>query len=361
MPLVLVIALNASGKTQSTCESTCPSGTLLNKKISECGPCAAPCSGYQVWTAGCDGSVVDRVCERCDGVENYQPIPGQTFCKETTVCTAGQVVVKQPSESTDRTCAACDGVAGYQDEANQPSCKPVTPCEPGFDEVSQPRPSSNTRCEECMQDSRWTLIFRQKFDGDINDLYQPNQWSRNSEDPSADNYAILDKLETFRRLDGRFKFGLAYPQLCAATQCQERELISWFQVTNPVTMQPVVGFDAINLKYGLEGQNHTEFRGLENSKMSTDKNVSLLDGLVNHANWWFAIGSITPFATTKIPGPLDSNGVGITVNHVELYVDSADDFEHSVMSFDGYGDYLTLTDPIEGLPVGNSPYVCSMF
>merc|ERR1711912_98277 len=104
-----------------------------------------------------------------------------------------------------------------------------------------------------------------------------DEWrSLNAGDPENDNYSILDQLESFRGTDGKFLMKMVWPDSDSYNV--------WKQSSNPVTAtaRGVDGYEAIDVR-----QDSNYWGGLEYSK---GKN-SLLDGSVDHSNWWFAAGS----------------------------------------------------------------------
>ena len=70
----------------------------------------------------------------------------------------------------------------------------------------------------------WKLLFRQT----VPYQWQRDMWSLNADDASADNFAILDQLESFR-VNGKFTFRLRWP-----TMANNQDQI-WKQTSNPVT------------------------------------------------------------------------------------------------------------------------------
>ena len=53
---------------------------------------------------------------------------------------------------------------------------------------------------------------------------------KNENNPTANLYSILNKLETFRISTGKFRLKLCFPQIVAKKHCNE-----WFQSSNPAT------------------------------------------------------------------------------------------------------------------------------
>lgn len=139
----------------------------------------------------------------------------------------------------------------------------------------------------------WRLVVRQ-----TNGFwFQKDQWSLNNGDPNSDNYAILDQLERYRR-NGEFEFKLVWPN----SNLQDQH---WSQTSNPVTKQSrgVEGYRSISAPY-----NTKRWGGLEYNVAK-----SLLDGSVNHGNWYYAVGSTRKWSS-GIPGPFKA------FNKVELWV-----------------------------------------
>jgi hypothetical protein len=142
----------------------------------------------------------------------------------------------------------------------------------------------------------WTLVARNTADN----WFSKDQFRLNEENPSADNYAVLDMLEEFRE-DGAFEFKLVWPKDGLQDQ-------HWSQTSNPVTVthKGVKGYKAISAP-------HTSQRwgGLEHGGSH-----SLLDGSVDHGNWFYSVGSFKKWSS-GIPGP------SAAVQQVELYVKSS--------------------------------------
>jgi hypothetical protein len=143
--------------------------------------------------------------------------------------------------------------------------------------------------------SAWKLVFRQTMPT----MYANEEWSKNPEDPSNANYAILDQLENFRR-DGKFLFKLHWPNSGLEDQI-------WEQTNNPAQgsqQSGVEGYKAISAPHA-----NNYWAGLERGR----NGVSMIDGSVNHGNWYYAVGSHRVWSG-GIPGPRSA------VQVVELYV-----------------------------------------
>ena len=95
-------------------------------------------------------TTANRICQSCDGKTEFQEKAGQTFCHVMgPKCLKGTGEVLHPSNTTNRTCGACDGVSNYQNLDDQPSCKNVTVCQDGQDFAAESTPISDRMCKDC--------------------------------------------------------------------------------------------------------------------------------------------------------------------------------------------------------------------
>ena len=129
--------------------------------------------------------------------------------------------------------------------------------------------------------------------------------SKNPDNPNANLFSILGKLENYRGKDGNFQFKLCYPEI---GKCNE-----WVQASNPATETTIHGFRAISLQFKTNGYNAGVWAGL-------GKSISwgtLIDDSPSHANWYCAIGARTYWPSKPtIPGPAYLSGI----TKVDLYV-----------------------------------------
>jgi len=128
----------------------------------------------------------------------------------------------------------------------------------------------------CNGDPEWKLVVRQTFPT----MFKRSEWSKNSNNPSSDNFAILDQLENFRNGDGVFEFKLTWP----GSNYQD---YIWKQRSNPVTKtsRGADGYEPVSVP-----SNSNHWGGLE-----YNNHVTLLDGSANHGHWFYAVGSLTPW------------------------------------------------------------------
>jgi len=120
-------------------------------------------------------------------------------------------------------------------------------------------------------DSSYTLVFRQT----VPKLFLEGEYRVNADDSGNANYAILDELESYRNNDGRFYFRLMWPG--------DSNVYEWSQTSNPVS-EGISGYKPIKIPY--TGQH---WGGLEPSENA------LMDGSVNHDNWFYAVGSYSVY------------------------------------------------------------------
>jgi hypothetical protein len=154
-------------------------------------------------------------------------------------------------------------------------------------------------CDMENNDGGWTRVFNHNT---VAGLFANDQEAKetNITDVTNDKYSILSKLEEFKK-SGKYEFWIYYPEHDGVDGGN-----IWSQTSNPVT-DAIAGYVAIRETY-----NGKYWGGLEKSSYSG----TLIDGSVNHGNWYYAIGSnqYWPNGTT-IPGPISAG-----INEVQLFV-----------------------------------------
>ena len=166
----------------------------------------------------------------------------------------------------------------------------------------------NDRAGNVGMATTWKLFFRQT----VPTYLDPKTlWlTHNENDNTNNNFSILSTLDnTVLGPDGKFLFKIMWPQRAGVNYN------IWKQTSNPIGdpaapsgPNAVVGYEAVIVNFPGEGVD--TFGGLEWD--STPR--SLLDGSVNHTNWWYAIGSTQPHGG-GIPGGHPNNE-----QQTELYV-----------------------------------------
>ena len=149
---------------------------------------------------------------------------------------------------------------------------------------------------------------------------QDDVTSKNSDNPDAYLFSILDQLESYRGSDGNFTFLVCYPELKWGVDgkvCNE-----WIQSSNPLTESTIIGFQPISLAFTLDSYRN-DWRGIGRSPSSFE--CTTIDDSPSQSNCYTAIGAITNWPTEEnlsIPGPCNeigsNNPSGVT--KVTLYV-----------------------------------------
>lgn len=160
--------------------------------------------------------------------------------------------------------------------------------------------SQQVYCDLMYDGGGWTKVFNHNtLDGyyaDANDAL-----SKNSSNPNAYHYSILNQLDDFKS-NGRYVFRINWPGY------SQRNI--WMQTTNPTIDQPVDGYiplsiDTVNNYWG----------GLERN-CTVGCSGWFMDGSINHVNYFYAIGTYSPWVG-GIPASYDVSMSG--VQHTELW------------------------------------------
>ena len=132
--------------------------------------------------------------------------------------------------------------------------------------------------------------------------------SKNTENPDAYLFSILNQLENYRGKDGNFQFKLCYPEF---GQCNV-----WIQSSNPAVDSTIRGFRSISLSFKTNGA-----RGAWAGLGKSNHGRTLIDDSPAASNWHSAIGSYAYWPQKpKIPGPLGVPPGNNGINVVNLYV-----------------------------------------
>ena len=174
-------------------------------------------------------------------------------------------------------------------------------------------------------DSEWTKLFHHNNIGGYFSSPQ-DALRKNVENPSANLYSILYKLNDFRSSIG-FHFKLCYPELGNhGNGCNE-----WVQTSNPATDSTITGFIPINLSFTKDSYND-DWGGIGNTGNNeigileiANYEIALIDDAPNRIGWYTPIGSFRILGTSSLMlgpiGPPDNRFLyGNTI--VELFVKS---------------------------------------
>ena len=165
-------------------------------------------------------------------------------------------------------------------------------------------------------DSEWTKVFHHNNIGGYFSSPQ-DALRKNVDNPSANLYSILYKLNDFRSSIG-FHFKLCYPELGNyGNGCNE-----WVQTSNPATDSTITGFIPINLSFTKDSY-HDDWAGIGNTG---DNGIALIDDAPNRSGGYTPIGSFRtlPATSSLMVGPIGPPDNRLLYGNtiVELFVKS---------------------------------------
>ena len=160
-----------------------------------------------------------------------------------------------------------------------------------------------------LQGGAWTKVFAHDTSGGLF-ASGDDALSKNTENPSAKLFSVLDQLDPLRLEDGSFHLKLCYPELM---QCNE-----WTQTSNPATSSTIENFKAVELGFPKNSYGQA-FVGLGVSPASASS--TFIDDSPGLSRWWYAIGARRWRGSGTIPGPVDQSGQQHVVKRVEFFAE----------------------------------------
>jgi len=164
--------------------------------------------------------------------------------------------------------------------------------------------AQNIYCEMSLDGGGWTRVFRHNVAGGFY-ANTTDATTKNTTAPTGDLYSILTWIDNFMGLN-RYTFMMRWPNL------NKRNI--WSQRTNPLYDTRVFGYQEISLDASSNYWNGLE---LGNNSITSNGNSSLLDGSVDHTNWFYSIGATSAW-NGGLPSAEDINTSGELI--VDLYL-----------------------------------------
>lgn len=165
-------------------------------------------------------------------------------------------------------------------------------------------------CDMSKDGGGWTRIFKHNVSGGYFATLD-DALSKNKATPEGNLYSILNLIPNFAK-NGKYRFRLEWPGASPKKNI-------WLQSTNPLSDVVTAGYRPISVNATANYFGGLELGNGAHGPANTGR--ALLDGSVQHGNWWYAVGSVEAYHG-GIPSSQDIDSQGVP--EVQLWVKEDD-------------------------------------
>lgn len=193
-------------------------------------------------------------------------------------------------------------------------------------------------CDLTSDGGGWTRIFKHNVSAGYF-ASTTEAKSLNTSDPENAKYSILNLLDNFKAMN-RFTFRLYWPSI------NKRNI--WSQSTNPLYDTNVMDYRGLSID---DSSNYWGGLELSSRANGVSNGSTLIDGSVEHNNWWYAVGSVTAF-NGGIPSAATFES---SATEARLYVHDGGYYplscQHILMMGESKGDGIYTIYPDQKTPI----------